>query len=407
MSHSDPVHVDVAIVGGGMSGAVLALSLAALKGPSGAPLQILLLEASAPELNAHPGFDARAIALSAGTCEALARHGLWSRFAPHCAPITHIHVSDRGHCGQTRLTAAQFGLPALGQVIELSAAGIALQQGMDAIANIRLCCPAQLSTIAPQEEGVTLTLASGERYQTRLLVAADGGNSFVRQHFKLPVSRHDYEQSAIIATVKTAEDPAGRAFERFTEGGPLALLPMQEGLSSLVWSVPRDEAQALMALDDAAFLARLQQAFGWRLGRFVRTGARNLYPLVLTVADYPLAQRTVLVGNAAHLLHPIAGQGFNLGMRDLDLLTQAVARALSAGEDIGSFEVLSAYWQRRKGDQEQTIWLTSSLAQLFSNGHAPLVAGRNLALSLMGRLPWLQAPLASRTLGFVADLCRE
>ncbi|MNV59306.1 2-octaprenyl-6-methoxyphenol hydroxylase [compost metagenome] len=182
---------------------------------------------------------------------------------------------------------------------------------------------------------------------------------------------------------------------------------MQEGLSSLVWSVPRDEAQALMALDDAAFLARLQQAFGWRLGRFVRTGARNLYPLVLTVADYPLAQRTVLVGNAAHLLHPIAGQGFNLGMRDLDLLTQAVARALAAGEDIGSFEVLSAYWQRRKGDQEQTIWLTSSLAQLFSNGHAPLVAGRNLALSLMGRLPWLQAPLASRTLGFVADLCRE
>ncbi|MGE6232749.1 2-octaprenyl-6-methoxyphenyl hydroxylase [Aeromonas media] len=407
MSHSDPVHVDVAIVGGGMSGAVLALSLAALKGPSGAPLQILLLEASAPELNAHPGFDARAIALSAGTCEALARHGLWSRFAPHCAPITHIHVSDRGHCGQTRLTAAQFGLPALGQVIELSAAGIALQQGMDATANIRLCCPAQLSTIAPQEEGVTLTLASGERYQTRLLVAADGGNSFVRQHFKLPVSRHDYEQSAIIATVKTAEDPAGRAFERFTEGGPLALLPMQEGLSSLVWSVPRDEAQALMALDDAAFLARLQQAFGWRLGRFVRTGARNLYPLVLTVADYPLAQRTVLVGNAAHLLHPIAGQGFNLGMRDLDLLTQAVARALAAGEDIGSFEVLSAYWQRRKGDQEQTIWLTSSLAQLFSNGHAPLVAGRNLALSLMARLPWLQAPLASRTLGFVADLCRE
>ncbi|WP_412706459.1 2-octaprenyl-6-methoxyphenyl hydroxylase [Aeromonas rivipollensis] len=407
MSHSDPVHVDVAIVGGGMSGAVLALSLAALKGPSGAPLQILLLEASAPELHRHPGFDARAIALSAGTCEALARHGLWSRFAPHCAPITHIHVSDRGHCGQTRLTAAQFGLPALGQVIGLSAAGIELQQAMDATANIRLCCPAQLSTIAPQEEGVTLTLASGERYQTRLLVAADGGNSFVRQHFKLPVSRHDYEQSAIIATVKTAEDPAGRAFERFTEGGPLALLPMQEGLSSLVWSVARDEAQALMALDDVAFLARLQQAFGWQLGRFVRTGARHLYPLVLTVADYPLAQRTVLVGNAAHLLHPIAGQGFNLGMRDLDLLTQGVARALAAGEDIGSFEVLSAYWQRRKGDQEQTIWLTSSLAQLFSNGHAPLVVGRNLALSLMGRLPWLQAPLASRTLGFVADLCRK
>ena len=403
MSQSSLVHVDVAIVGGGMSGAVLALSLAALRGPTGAPLQILLLEASAPELNAHPGFDARAIALSAGTCEALERHGLWSRFAPHCAPITDIHVSDRGHSGQARLSAAEYGLPALGQVIELSAAGIELQRGIAACPHIRMCCPAQLSAIEPLEEGVVLTLASGERYQSRLLVAADGGNSFVRQHFKLAVTRHDYEQSAIIATVRTAQDPAGRAFERFTEGGPLALLPMQDGLSSLVWSVARAEADALMALDDAAFLARLQQTFGWRLGRFERSGQRHLYPLVLTAADYPLAQRTVLVGNAAHLLHPIAGQGFNLGMRDLDLLTQAVAQALAAGEEIGSFGVLSRYWRRRREDQAHTIWLTSSLAQLFSNGHAPLVAGRNLALSLMGRLPCLKAPLAAQTLGFVSQ----
>ena len=407
MSQSDLVHVDVAIVGGGMSGAVLALSLAALRGADGEPLQILLLEASAPELNAHPGFDARAIALSAGTCEALARHGLWPRFAPHCSPITQIHVSDRGHVGQAGLSAAEYGLPALGQVIELSAAGITLQQGMAACPHIHMLCPAQLSTIEPLEEGVTLTLASGERYQTRLLVAADGGHSFVRQHFKMAVTRHDFEQSAIIATVKTAEDPAGRAFERFTQGGPLALLPMQDGLSSLVWSVGREQADELMGLDEAAFLARLQQAFGWRLGRFERCGQRHVYPLVQTATDYPLAQRTVLVGNAAHLLHPIAGQGFNLGMRDLDLLTQAVAGALAAKVDIGSFAVLNGYWQLRKEDQARTIWLTSSLAQLFSNGHDPLVAGRNLALSLMGRLACLKAPLASRTLGFVADLCRK
>lgn len=406
MSQSELVHVDVAIVGGGMSGAVLALSLAALRDAGGEPLQILLLEASAPELNAHPGFDARAIALSAGTCEALGRHGLWPRFAPHCAPITHIHVSDRGHWGQTHLCAAEYGLPALGQVIELSAAGLALQQGIAASPQIRMHCPAQLATIEPLAEGVTLTLASGERYQTRLLVAADGGNSFVRQHFKLPVTRHDYEQSAIIATVKTAEDPAGRAFERFTEGGPLALLPMHDGLSSLVWSVRRDQADELMGLEDDAFLTRLQQAFGWRLGRFERCGTRHAYPLALCATDYPLAQRTVLVGNAAHLLHPIAGQGFNLGMRDLDLLTQAVARALAAGEDIGSFEVLNGYWRKRRDDQDHTIWLTSSLAQLFSNGHGPLVAGRNLALSLMARFSCLKGPLAAQTLGFVSQTTR-
>ncbi len=161
MSQSDLVHVDVAIVGGGMSGAVLAFSLAALKGQDGAPLQILLLEASAPELNAHPGFDARAIALSAGTCEALARHGLWPHLVPHCSPITHIHVSDRGHCGQTRLSAAEYGLPALGQVIELSAAGIVLQEAIAACPQIRMLCPARLeacplypSDAADEPEGV-------------------------------------------------------------------------------------------------------------------------------------------------------------------------------------------------------------------------------------------------------------
>lgn len=409
MSQSDVRQVDVTLVGGGMSGAVLALSLAALRKPDGSPLSILLLEASAPDTQVsaplHPGFDARAIALAAGTCEALERRGLWPLFAPHCAPITHIHVSDRGHCGQTRLSAAEYGLPALGQVIELAAVGHALQQAMAACKQIRVVCPARVGDIQPREEAVRLTLESGEQVDTRLLVAADGGNSFVRQHFKLAATRHDFEQSAIIATVKTAEDPAGRAFERFTEQGPLALLPMQEGLSSLVWSVARHEVDELMGLDEAAFLARLQAAFGWRLGRFERTGQRHVYPLVLTACDYPLAQRTVLVGNAAHALHPIAGQGFNLGMRDLDLLTDAIASALAAGEDIGSFSVLNGYWQQRKVDQAQTVWLTSSLAQLFSNGHDPLVAGRNLALSLMGRFSCLKAPLSSRTLGFVADVC--
>lgn len=405
MSQSDVRQVDVTLVGGGMSGAVLALSLAALLRSDGSPLEILLLEASVPEQHTHSGFDARAIALSAGTCDALLRRGLWPLFAPHCAPITQIHVSDRGHFGQARLSAAEYGLPALGQVIELASAGKELQRAMAASPNIRVCCPARVSEIAPDEEKVTLTLESGEQIETRLLVAADGGNSFVRQHFKLPVTRHDFEQHAIIATVKTAQDPEGRAFERFTEGGPLALLPMQEGLSSLVWSVGQHEVDELMALDEAAFLARLQQAFGWRLGRFEQCGVRNVYPLILTACDYPLAQRTVLVGNAAHALHPIAGQGFNLGMRDLDLLTGAVAKALAEGEDIGSFKVLSGYWQQRQRDQEQTVWLTSSLAQLFSNGHDPLVAGRNLALTLMGRFPCLKAPLASRTLGFVADVC--
>ncbi|PJG57637.1 2-octaprenyl-6-methoxyphenyl hydroxylase [Aeromonas cavernicola] len=404
MSQSDVRQVDVTLVGGGMSGAVLALSLAALRKPDGSPLAILLLEASPPEQHTHSGFDARAIALSAGTCDALARRGLWPLFAPYCTPITDIHVSDRGHVGQTRLSAAEYDLAALGQVIELAAVGHELQRALAAAPHIRVICPATLHGVVLREEGVTLTLASGEQIDTRLLVAADGGNSFVRQQLRLPIRRLDYEQSAIIATVKTAVDPAGRAFERFTAAGPLALLPMQGGRCSLVWSVNRHEVEALMALDETAFLARLQQAFGWRLGRLERCGVRHVYPLILTACDYPLAQRTVLVGNAAHALHPIAGQGFNLGMRDLDLLTSALTGALAAGDDIGSFKVLNGYWQQRQDDQAQTVWLTSALAQLFANSDDPLVAGRNLALTLMARLPCLKAPLASRTLGFVTDL---
>jgi 2-octaprenyl-6-methoxyphenol hydroxylase len=406
-AHSPVLQADITLVGGGMSGAVLALSLAALRRPDGRPLQIVLLEASALAQGAHPGFDARAIALAAGTCEALARHGLWAGLAPHATPITHIHVSDRGHLGQTRMTAAEYDLPALGQVIELGAAGQVLQEAIAQTANIRMLCPVQLTGVTPREHAVELALATGEQIITALLVAADGGHSFVRQALNIPVRRHDYRQSAVIATVQTAAHPAGRAFERFTDGGPLALLPMQQGLSSLVWSMPGEEADSIMALNDEAFLAQLQQAFGWRLGRFLRTGVRHCYPLALTAADYPLGQRTVLVGNAAHLLHPIAGQGFNLGMRDLDALCAIVASALAQGEDIGGYPVLSRYWQGRKGDQEATIWLTSALAQLFSNDHGPLVAGRNLALSLMARASCLKGPLARQTLGFISPVTKE
>ncbi|ENY72809.1 2-octaprenyl-6-methoxyphenyl hydroxylase [Aeromonas diversa] len=387
-------HYDVAIVGGGMSGACLALALSRL------PLRVALLEAALPDVAQHPAFDARAIALSAGSVDALSRHGIWPLLAPQAEPITRIHVSDAGHLGQVRLAASDYRLPALGQVIELTAAGRALQQALAMARNVEFYCPVTPMTLQPDVSGVTLTLSDGRALSTRLLVAADGGHSFVREALKIPVTRHDFEQSALIATVKTAEHPQGRAFERFTKGGPLALLPLPGGLSSLVWSVPRHEAPELAALPDAAFLARLQQAFGWRLGRFEQTGPRHLYPLVMTQAPWPIGQRTVLLGNAAHLLHPIAGQGFNLGMRDIDQLVLTLEEGLSRGEQPGDHEMLRRYWERRRQDQQDTIWLTSALAELFSNDYAPLVVGRNLGLSLMGHLPLLQRPLVAQTLGF-------
>lgn len=387
-------HYDIAIVGGGMSGACLALALSRLS------LTVALIEATPPDSSRHPAFDARAIALSAGSVQALERHGIWPSLAPLCEPITHIHVSDAGHLGQAHLSAAEYHLPALGQVIELSGAGLALQARLASAPGITLYCPMSLKAVQPEEARVNLTLSDGRSLTAGLLVAADGGHSFVREALKIPAERHDFGQSAVIATVKTAEAPGGRAFERFTAGGPLALLPMQEGLSSLVWSVPRAQADALAALPDGAFLAALQRAFGWRLGRIEQTGVRHVYPLIMTQVSWPVAQRTVLLGNAAHLLHPIAGQGFNLGMRDIDVLVRTVAEALAAGDDPGSHAVLRRYWQQRRDDQARTVWLTSSLAQLFSNDDLPLVAGRNLILTLMGRCQALKAPLVRQTLGF-------
>lgn len=394
-------HYDIIIVGGGMSGATLALALARL------PLKIALLEAAAPDMAVHPAFDARAIALSAGSVEALTRHGVWPLLSPLCEPITHIHVSDKGHLGQVRIRADEYRLPALGQVIELSRAGIALQQALSREARIESLWPVNVARVEPGESQVTLSLDNGRTLTAALLVAADGGHSFVRDALKLPLERHDFAQSAVIATVQTAEHPRGRAFERFTRGGPLALLPMQDGLSSLVWSVPRHDAPALAAMNDRDFLSALQQAFGWRLGKMQAAGPRHVYPLVMSQVRRPLHQRCVLLGNAAHLLHPIAGQGFNLGMRDIDVLVETVQDSLTNERDVGplgSAQMLEHYWQGRSDDQARTVWLTSSLAQLFSNDYGPLVAARNVALSLMARSDTLKAPLVRQTLGFSAAL---
>ena len=405
MPHTTLRQVDITIVGGGISGAVLALALASLKKSDGAPLTILLVEATVPTRlkGDHPSFDSRAIALSAGSCYTLHRLGLWPLFAPHVEPITDIHVSDRGYIGFTELSAADYNLAALGYVIELAAVGQALQHAIANHPQIQFVSPATLTSLTQHDHCVEMTLSGGERYQTRLLVGADGAYSSVRTLLNLAIEQTDYQQQAIIATVKVAHDLNGRAFERFTPHGPLALLPMQHGLASLVWCVNANEVDELASLDEHAFLQRLQDAFGWRVGHFQAIGARSYYPLSLTAVDYPLSHRTVLVGNAAHTLHPIAGQGFNLGVRDLERLTYEVMNALEEGGDIGSFAVLNRYWQQRKEDQRQTIDFTSTLVTLFSNEYMPLTLGRSVMLLLMARVSPFKARLVARGLGFATQ----
>ena len=392
-------HFDVVINGAGMAGAVLALGLAALRRPDGSSLSIAVIEAAPPDFDAHPGFDARSIALAWHSRELLEQLGLWARLAPLATPITHIQVSDRGHFGRVEMTASEYRVPALGYVVELTPVGQGLYRQMAERPNIRLLCPARIKEFVQQPDNIALTLDDGAAFSASLLVAADGNRSLVRRQLRLPCRQLDYGQCAVIANVESAEPHRGRAFERFTPEGPIALLPMSQGRSSLVWCASHERAKALMALDDAAFLAALQREFGYRLGRLVRTGERHRYPLVLDEVERPWHHRLVLVGNAAHLLHPIAGQGFNLGLRDVAALVAALRQALADGRDIGSHGVLSGYGQARQPDQAAIVGLTTALALLFSNDHPALAAGRNLGLTAMAACPSFKSQLAWRAMG--------
>ena len=387
--------MSVIIVGGGMAGATLALAISSLtKGR----VPVALVEAQRPDSKQHPGFDARAIALAQGTCQQLERIGIWAHLADCATAIEHVHVSDSGHSGFVNLCAADYGVPALGNVIELHDAGKRLFTLLQNAPGVTLHCPATVVDVVRTVASTSVTLDNGQQLSAKLLVAADGSHSALARACNIQWQQQDYQQIAVIANVTTSELPAGRAFERFTRNGPLALLPMSEGRSSLVWCHAKHEKQQVDSWDDARFVAQLQQAFGWRLGKILHAGKRHSYPLQLLTASRHISHRLALVGNAAQTLHPIAGQGFNLGLRDVMSLAETIAQA---GGDPGDYAVLSQYQLRRQGDQQVTIGVTDGLIRLFANRYGPLVVGRNLALMAMEQMPAIRDTFARQTLGWV------
>jgi len=391
--------MSVIIIGGGMAGATLALALSHM---TGGRLAIDLVESATPESRAHPGYDARAIALAQGTRQQLIDIGVWPALQSCATPITQVQVSDRGHVGQVRLAAEDYRLPALGYVVELYDAGQRLFALLRQAPGVRLHCPARLTGIDRRRDDLVATLNTGEQLTGRLLVAADGSHSLAARTCHIQWRQRDYGQVAVIANVSTAQPHAGRAFERFTEHGPLALLPMSGGRSSLVWCLPQSRREEIGAWSDAQFIDALQREFGWRLGRITAVGARQGYPLQLRSATRHIGHRLALVGNAAQTLHPIAGQGFNLGMRDVMTLAQTLSDATNQGQDPGDYRTLQRYQQRRLPDQAATVAITDGLIQLFANPYLPLVMGRNLGLISMDSSSTLRDALARQTLGWVA-----
>lgn len=391
--------MSVIIAGGGMAGATLALTLSHL---TNGALPVHLVEARDPAAASHPGFDARAIALAHGTTQQLARTGIWQAIADRATPIHSVHVSDRGHAGFVTLEAKDYRIDALGQVVELHDVGQRLFALLRKAPGVTLHCPARVAAFDRDPQHVSVTLDNGETLSAQLLVAADGARSALGSQSGIVHEAHEYDQVAVIANVTTAIPHGGRAFERFTEHGPLALLPMSGNRCSLVWCHPRAKQQAILDGSDEQFCLELQRAFGWRLGRIVHAGARSVYPLTLTRARRSISHRVALVGNAAQSLHPIAGQGFNLGLRDVISLAECLAAALHDDPDCGRYTVLSAWQQQRQADKAATIGMTDGLVHLFANRWAPLVAGRNIGLTAMELFTPARNALAKRTLGWVA-----
>ncbi|MCF6325389.1 MAG: 2-octaprenyl-6-methoxyphenyl hydroxylase [Gammaproteobacteria bacterium] len=394
-------HYDLLIIGGGMVGASLACAL------GNQPLRIGVIEAVPFRSSSQPSYDDRSIALAYGARKIFEGMGLWPQVKAIATPINKIHVSDRGHFGAMRMDAAHQGYPALGYVVENRDLGQLFAKQLASFSNIELICPAQLKNLTITADDATVVIERDgevETLTTRLIVGADGGRSAVRQLSGISHTSDDYHQNAVIANITPGRDHQHVAYERFTDSGPLALLPMSDGRCSLVWTVDRDKVDDVMAWDDETFLARLQERFGMRLGLLQKTGKRNAYPLALVRADEHIRPRLALIGNAAHVLHPIAGQGFNLGIRDVAALAQVIVEAKD--NDIGALSVLNQYDQWRKHDQACVTNLTDGLVRIFSNQIAPLVIGRNSSLLAMDLIPPVKRALMRQTMGLAGKLPR-
>ncbi len=386
---------DVAIVGGGMVGASLGVALAPLN------LRIALIEAIPHNAAAQPSFDERTTALSNGSRKILETLGVWFALDALATPIAKIHVSDQGRFGFARIDAREQGLAAMGYVVPNRALGSALWSRLSS-PEIKIFCPAEVSQITAHEKRVQIEITEAgvkTAIDARLVVAADGAQSVVRSAFGVAAEVRDYGQTAVITTVLPQRFHDNVAYERFTPQGPLALLPLDGGRCTLVLTLTRDAAQSAMAWSDAEFLAEVQRRFGFRLGRFLKVGRRVPYPLSLTQSDRTSAPRCAIIGNAAQGLHPVAGMGFNLGLRDAASLAELIAENARGDADPGELTLLREYDAWRRADRGGVIAFTDGLVRLFSNPLSSVSRLRNLGLLAFDLLPPAKSALSRLSTG--------
>ena len=389
---------DIVIAGGGLVGSSLAIAL------DGCGWRVALVEAALPRVDAQPSYDERNLALARASINALDSLGVWTHAAASATPIRRIHVSRRGDFGAVRFDAPALGLPDFGAVLPARELGAALLKRLDACRDLARVAPAELVAVEAGDAAVHVVVrtADGERpLATRLLVGADGTGSFVRASFGIGTQCTDYAQSAFVTTVTCARALDGLAYERFTDSGPVALLPLGGHRAGLVLSVPAEDVARVAALDDAGFIELVHERFGYRAGRLSRPGARKPYPLQRTLADVLGAPRMVLVGNAAQTVHPLGAQGFNLGLRDALTLAELLGEA---GRDPGDEAIRAEYTRRRAPDREATTSFSDDLVHLMGNDFMPLGVLRSLGFAALDRIAPLKRRIALRGMGFRGDV---
>ncbi len=389
---------DVLIAGAGLIGASLGCAL----GQDG-KARVAVIDAALPVLQNHPSFDDRGLTLSLSSRRILSALGLWDGgLSCTASPIRRIRVTDRGQPGCIRFDAAELGLEAFGHVVSARNLGQALMDKLRGTKDVEVLAPATVSAVRSLRSGIEVSCEQGDtprKVTARLLVAADGANSPVRAMLGIPVEEKDYVQTAIVANVEVAESEPETAHERFTEDGPLALLPLGGVRHVLVLTVARQEAERFMALPDAELLCLLEARTGGRLGRFTRIGARRAYPLKLIRPSEQIRDRCVLLGDSAHAIHPNGAQGLNLCLRDMAELAGLLRQQLQAGGDPGDRELLDRYLNARLPDQRWVVGFSDLLTRIFYNRDPVKIVLRNAGMILLDLAPSLKRVFALRATG--------
>ena len=385
---------DIVIAGGGLVG----LSLAAVLGK--ADFQVAVLEARQAEFDWPEGsIDLRVYAITRASQALFIDAGVWPAVQAKAAPFREMRVWDAGGNGDIHFDSAELGEPCLGHILESRVIEKALLDVVADLPSVDLFCPASVKAFEEQGDRQQVELQDGRLLGAKLLVGADGKDSLVRGNAGIHARASDYGQQALVAVVSTRYPHADTAWQRFLPSGPLAFLPLTDGRCSIVWSADSDEARRLMELDDAGFCAALGEAFDYRLGEVLDCGERLLFPLRRQYAERYVAPRLALVGDACHVVHPLAGQGVNLGLKDVRELTDTLLRAREKERDIGSLPVLRRYERARKGDNLATMLVMDGFKHLFGSRVAPLRWARNLGLNLVDAAPPLKNQIMRAAMG--------